>query len=94
MKKKSIHGQVQPVVMPWKRYRFWTAAEDYRPIKFPPPGPWWCSGSDFQDRSCIIVYLPSITNLLEYWPEAEEVEFTEESEIIFTDRFSKPDWWA
>jgi len=26
------------------RVRFHTDEEDYRPLKFPPPGPYWCTG--------------------------------------------------
>jgi hypothetical protein len=34
----------EPWKGPWIRYRFHANADDYRPVKFPPPGPYWCSG--------------------------------------------------
>jgi len=76
----------------WRRYRFKANLEDSRPVKFPPPGPWWESG--FGDNYAIcIAYLPAGAKLTDYWPEADEVEYTEEIKITFTDRFPKPTWW-
>jgi len=80
--------------MTWRRHRFRTTEEDWRPITFPPPGPYWCSGYDSKDNAILIAYLPASANLLEWWPEAYDDEFTEESEITFSDRFSRPEWWT
>lgn len=78
----------------WKRYRFHANFDDPRPVKFPPPGPWWESGfAANEEYSVVVAYLPSAAKLGHYWPEASEVTFTEETEIHFTDRFPKPDWW-
>lgn len=79
--------------MKWKRYRFETkSTKDYRPLAFNPSYPWWCSG--FSDSSAtIIAYLPSDENLSKYWDDAFDVEYTEEDQIEFTDRFSKPDYY-
>jgi hypothetical protein len=79
--------------MKWRRYRFHTDSEDYRPIIFPPPGPWWCSGYS-GDSSVIVCYLPRGESVSSYWPEASGVDFTDEEEIVFTSRFPKPDWWT
>lgn len=76
----------------WRRYRFHANLDDPRPVKFPPPGPWWCSGQG-DDYAIVIAYLPRNAKLKQFWPEASEVEFTDEDEITFTDRFPKPDWW-
>jgi Ni/Co efflux regulator RcnB len=76
----------------WRRHRFYTSSEDYRPIKWPPPGPYWCSG-ETDDAFILIAYIPQNVKLEDYWPEAERAEFTDEDEIIFSDRFAKPDWW-
>ena len=31
--------------------------------------------------------------LYELWPEAEQIEWAEENEIFFSDKFPKPDWY-
>jgi len=76
----------------WMRYRFHANGDDYRPVKFPPPGPFWCTG--YGDGYAVIVaYLPLLTPLKDYWPEASEISATEHTEIIYTDRFPKPLWY-
>lgn len=78
----------------WKRHRFKTTEEDWRPVTFPPPGPYWCSGYDSQERAILIAFLPANVSLTDFWPEAFDDEFTEEQDpIVFTDRFSRPEWW-
>ena len=77
----------------WKQYRFHANENDYRPVKFPPPGPYWCSG--FGDGySIVICYLPAEASLTEFWPEANHVDETEEEKIVYSDRFAKPEWWT
>ena len=51
--------------MEWTRYRFRADPDDYRPIIFPPPGPYWCSGYGFEgdpeepaDYSIVITWFP------------------------------------
>ena len=81
--------------MSFERHRFKTREEDYRPVIFPPPGPWWCSGCggcDEDSYSTTIATFPKGTNLLEYWPEAEDIETEIIDEITYTSRFPKPDW--
>jgi hypothetical protein len=76
------------------RVRFHANEEDYRCIKFPPPGPYWCSGYG-EDYSVIVAYVKTEAQILEFWPDATEVEILQErDEIIFTDRFPRPDWWS
>jgi hypothetical protein len=80
----------------WLRYRFYSSAEDYRPIYEPPAlpvGPWWCSGYSGDDKSVLIAYVKSEQDILNQWPEAEIESFVEVDKIKFTDRFPKPDWW-
>lgn len=90
---KRASGSLDPVVMPrWHRYRFHANEDDPRPVKFPPPGPWWHTGSG-DGYAIVVAYLPPKANLTDYWPEAAEVDYTEENELTFTDRFPKPDWW-
>ena len=82
------------------RYRFRTkSVEDFRPlidlatIKMP----YWCTGygldGDFETANAIIVcYLPKTEDLFKYWDDAYDIEKEECDEIIYTDRFPKPDW--
>lgn len=83
-----------PTLTPWKRHRFTTSEPDYRPVTFPPPGPWWISGWDSRDHAVIIAYLPSDVALTDFWPEAEGDDYTDEEAIVFTDRFPEPKWWT
>ena len=81
----------------WKRYRFKTRAnDDYRPLIFNPKYPWWCSGygeDNDGDYTIIIAYLPPNEDLMVYWDDAFDVDFTDEDEIKFTSRFPKPDYF-
>lgn len=79
--------------MNWKRYRFETREEDYRPVLFNPSYPWWCSGYSGDGEIAIIcAYLPEGVNLKEYWPDAAYIQKWDE-DITFTDRFPKPDYY-
>lgn len=83
----------------WKRYRFKTySVEDNRPLVFNPKYPWWCSGSGYGENDkdnfdIIIAYLPISEDLLKYWDDAFDIEFTEENEITFSSRFPKPKYF-
>lgn len=80
----------------WRRYRFKTkSVEDYRPLKFNPHYPWWCSGEALDgSNATIIAYLPVGESLLLYWDDAYDIEWTEENDIQFSDRFPKPKWFV
>jgi hypothetical protein len=45
------------------------------------------------DYVVIIAYLPSEEDLFKYWDDAYNIDFTEETEIQFSDRFPKPDYF-
>lgn len=79
----------------WRRYRFKTeSVEDYRPLIFNPKYPWWCSGEAVDGSyATIVAYLPENEDLLKYWDDADDVEYTEEKEIEFSGRFPKPDYF-
>lgn len=83
----------------WIWHRFKANPEDYRPVTFPPPGPYWCSGegggegADDPDYSIVVAYLPKGTPVTDFWPEATEIDSEPRGEITFTDRFPEPDWW-
>jgi len=80
----------------WKRYRFKTkSVEDYRPLHFNPSFPWWCTGyAGDMSYAIIVAYLPEKTNLLLFWDDAFDVEYTIEEKIEFSDRFPKPDYFV
>ena len=77
-------------------YRFKTkAVDDYRPlVDMKPIGmPWWCTGGAIDETYVIIVcYLPKDENLFKYWDDAYDIDSIEADEIMYTDRFKKPDW--
>lgn len=77
---------------PWRRYRFHANEDDPRPVKFPPPGPFWVSGYG-EDYAVVVAYLPHWADLHDFWPEASDVTVQERAEITFTDRFPSPKWW-
>ena len=95
---EGAQAAVEPLVMPWRRYRFTLKHADPRPVKFPPPGPYWVTGYAPDRRGdewpILVAYLPVDGQIHDWWPEAEQVDTTEEAEITFTDRFPKPSWWA
>lgn len=80
----------------WDRIRIYVNLEDYRPIIWPPLGPYWCSGES-DTRSIVVAYVPSgatDSEIRKYWPEVKEVERMNEAvPLSFSDRFPKPDWW-
>lgn len=74
------------------RYRFHANEDDYRPVTFPPPGPYWCTGYG-EGHSIVVAYLPDGVPVTDYWPEATKIDAHARGEPVFTDRFPKPDWW-
>ena len=83
----------EPPCNKWRRYRFKTQSlDDYRPLIFNPKYPWWCSG-ETDENATIIAWLPKDEDLLTYWNDASEIEYTEHEEIEFTFRFPKPDYF-
>jgi hypothetical protein len=80
------------------RYRFVVyGVDDYRPVSWPPPGPYWCSG--YTDEGPIVIaYAASEEEVLRFWPEASGIDELRGpvalSDIVFTGRFPMPDWWA
>lgn len=79
------------------RFRFRIPIEpvhDYRPISFPPEGPYWCSGED-DTHYTLIAFSPSQEVLTgpERWPDAEDIDDEGEQPITFTERFPCPQWW-
>lgn len=80
--------------MTYERHRFKTDPHDYRPVNFPPPGPYWCTGySCNPEHSVVVAYLPKGEPLADWWPDACAVETEEVEEIQFTSRFPRPSWY-
>lgn len=80
----------------WTRYRWHQPGDDYRPITFPPPGPWWCSGMG-DGYSILVAFLPEGVTPSDpgLWPEAEEVEACSDHDAPeFSERFPQPKWWT
>lgn len=77
---------------PWLRCRFKANLADYRPIQWPPPGPYWCSGTG-DDHVTLIAYVRTELQILQFWPEARDIHVSAEDEITFTDRFPRPGWY-
>lgn len=76
------------------RARFHANHDDWRPVKWPPPGPCWCTGYAMNGAySTVVAYVEKEAQIKEYWPEASNIDATEVAGITFTDRFEKPDWW-
>ena len=74
------------------RARFKANRIDYRPVKWPYPHPYWCSG--YGERySILIAYADNNAQIIEYWPEAKNIDAEECSEYTFSDRFPKPKWF-
>lgn len=79
--------------MRYLRVRFHVDEEDYRPVKWPPPGPYWCSGGG-DGYSIVVAYVETVKQLKQFWPEADHIDVMNENvPITFSDRFAKPDWW-
>lgn len=74
------------------RARFHANESDYRPVYWPPPGPYWCSGYS-DGYSIVIAYAENEAELVKFWPEASNIDAEEVSEIVFSSRFPQPDWW-
>lgn len=80
----------------WDRVRFRANLGDYRPVIWPPLGPYWCSGEG-DGYSIVVAYIPhgsTDEDLKKYWPEAKEIDrMNENTDLTFSDRFAEPDWW-
>lgn len=83
---------------PMIRACFYTNADDCRPIKFPPPGPYWRTGTliadDFVEvAATMVAYAENEAKILEFWPDATNISSEPVARIVFTERFPPPDWW-
>lgn len=74
------------------RCRFKANPDDYRPVSWPVPHPYWCTGFG-NGYSIVVAYADNEQQILDLWPEARELHSTEVEGYVFTDRFEKPDWF-
>ena len=74
------------------RARFKANMNDYRPVKWPVKHPYWCTGY-CATYSIIIAYADNEAEILENWPEAQDIDIEEVDEYTFSERFPKPDWF-
>jgi len=77
----------------WVRYRFYTKADDNRPLVFNPSYPWWESGFG-DDYAINVAYLPEGEPLEKYWDDAYEITEEQCDAIEFSGRFQKPDYYV
>lgn len=76
------------------RVRFEVPCEDYRPVRWPIKYPYWCSGTT-DSSSVLVAYTESLLQLLEYWPDAINVDVMDpDATISFSGRFPRPDWYT
>ena len=82
------------------RVRFFADPEDPRPVKWPPPGPFWVTGYTVGGReggrmqaAVVVAYVERLGQVREYWPEARIDTFEVVDEVKFSSRFPKPEWW-
>jgi len=75
------------------RCRFKANEDDCRPIKVPYPHPWWCTGGG-DGFSVVVAYADNEDQILQFWPEAEDLDSEEREEYTFTSRFPQPDDWV
>lgn len=77
----------------WLRLRFKANPDDWRPVKWPPVGPCWCTGYS-ESNSIVVAFVRNRKQVKEFWPEATDIEESgEQGSIWFTERFPKPSWW-
>lgn len=74
------------------RARFHANEDDFRPIVWPVRHPYWCTGYG-DGYSIIVAYADNEAEILTNWPEATNIESTQEDNYFFSDRFPKPEWF-
>lgn len=74
------------------RARFYTDEDDFRPVEWPIKYPYWKSG-ETDKANILIAYADSEDDIKRLWPESYDIESEEVSEMVFTSRFPKPNWY-
>lgn len=76
------------------RFRFRVPGDDGRPISFPPEGPFWITGYG-DDYVTVVAYSSDLETLTreDRWPDALDIDDEGPTEVSFSDRFPRPEWW-
>ena len=74
------------------RARFKANEDDYRPVNWPVKHPYWCTGYG-DGYSIVVAYADNETEIMQNWPECEELDVDEVDGYEFSGRFPKPDWF-
>jgi hypothetical protein len=75
------------------RARFYSSADDPRPVHWPIKHPYWITGEDFAGNSTIVAYADDEQYIKDNWPEATQIEMgSEVNDYVFTSRFPRPEW--
>jgi len=77
----------------WVLCNFKSPAEDFRPMGFPPPGPYWCAGLDSDECWDIVAYVRKPKEVSMYWPEAFDIVTEVVDKIEYSDSRPRPEWW-
>lgn len=76
------------------RARFKTNADDPRPVNWPIEHPYWCTGFTGDSEYAIVVaYADNETEIMQNWPDCEDIDSEEVDKYFFSDRFPKPSWF-
>lgn len=78
------------------RARFSVNSNDYRPVLWPIPHPYWCTGFDHRDRPILVAYSDNVEEIRRFWPDAFHIDVMESGldEYEFTERFPRPEWFT
>lgn len=74
------------------RARFTSNSDDARPINWPVKHPFWFTGYG-ENNTTIVAYVDNMSELLANWPEAENIDYEEAEEYVFSSRFVCPTWF-
>ena len=78
------------------RARFKTFFHDPRPVNWPIKHPYWVTGQGTNEHAfyhTLVAYADSHQEILDNWPEAEDIDSEEVEGYNFTSRFPKPEWF-
>lgn len=74
------------------RARFRCNEDDPRPISWPIKHPYWVTGYG-EDHAIVVAYADDEAEIKRLWPDAYDIEYTDETVYGFTSRFPRPEWF-
>jgi hypothetical protein len=75
------------------RAKFKTSPEDFHPVTFNHPHPFWRVGFMHDGSSVIIAYADDREQILDFWPDADEIDAEQAQSYCFNKRFPRPTWF-